>query len=144
MGAQEFGEYFRRETKDKGMSASTVGGKIGPWPPASENYLNDTGVRRIYEGGRRLTHDFVQHLIDTFGLDPAEAWSAAGLWPPDLTADDYRAVKGHRSARRSRNVVALGSEVDLNARRRAQPSRNLADQATTQDNQGSCGSRRSS
>lgn len=116
MDAKGFGEYFKRKTFDRGMSQAYIGVRIGEWPPGSQKALNETGVRRIFEGGRKLDETFMWHLIRTFGLDVDEAWAAARVLPEGEGDHDsavaavkqYR--KRHQSARRTQlRPVAAGS-----------------------------------
>lgn len=91
MGAHEFGRLVDAAMRERGWSQARVGVRVGELP--SGKVLNEKAVERIREGGRHLDHTLVQRLIDVLELDPAEAWWTAGLWPPDLTAEEYRKLR---------------------------------------------------
>jgi hypothetical protein len=93
MGTYEFGQYVDRTIREKGWPQGLVAVKIGTLPDG--RYFNDKGIERIRTGGRRLDHMLVQRLIEVLDLDPAEAWSAAGLLPPDITAEELRTLIAH-------------------------------------------------
>jgi hypothetical protein len=91
VGTYEFGQYVDRTIREKGWPQGLVAVKIGTLPDG--RYFNDKGIERIRTGGRRLDHMLVQRLIEVLDLDPALAWSAAGLWPPDLDLSEYRRLR---------------------------------------------------
>jgi hypothetical protein len=91
MGASEFGRVFDRAIRDRGLSQARVGVMVGMLPDG--RILNEKAVERIREGGRRLDHVLVARLIEVMDLDEAEAWAAAGLWPPDLDLESYRELR---------------------------------------------------
>jgi hypothetical protein len=89
MGAAEFGHLVRAGIDATGLSQGAVGRRVTK-RLADDRGLDATQVRLVMEGRRRLDHDLVGAFVEVLGLDPAEAWHAAGLWPPGLEADDYR------------------------------------------------------
>jgi hypothetical protein len=91
VGAHEFGRLVEAAMRKQGISQARLAVRVGELPGGRA--LNDTAVRRIREGGRQLDHFLVSRLIDVLDLDPAEAWATAGLWPPDLTAEEYRKLR---------------------------------------------------
>ena len=91
MGAHQFGRLVDRAMIDGGMSQARLAVLVGELPDG--RVLNETQVRRIREGSRRLDHTLVARLIEALVLDPAEAWAAAGLWPPDLELSEYRRLR---------------------------------------------------
>jgi hypothetical protein len=91
MGAHEFGQLVDRAIRDRGLSQARVGVLVGELPDG--RILNEKAVERVREGGRRLDRMLVQRLIEALELDPAEAWAAAGLWPPDLELSEYRRLR---------------------------------------------------
>jgi hypothetical protein len=91
MGAHQFGRLVDRAMVDAGMSQARLAVLVGELPDG--RVLNETQVRRIREGRRRLDHVLVARLTETLDLDPAEAWAAAGLWPPDLELSEYRRLR---------------------------------------------------
>jgi len=95
VGAFEFGQYIDRTIRDKGWPQGLVAVKIGTLPDG--RYFNDKGIERIRTGGRRLDHMLVERLIEVLDLDPAEAWSAAGLLPPEITAEELRTLMARPS-----------------------------------------------
>jgi hypothetical protein len=105
-----FADLIDEAMRRKGWGYGRLSVKLGELPDGS--ILNATQIRRLRRGQRQnLTPELVQRLIDVLGLDPAEAWHAAGLWPPDLSADDYRvfaAVGG--AAASAASVQALGTK----------------------------------
>jgi transcriptional regulator with XRE-family HTH domain len=95
MGAQEFGALIEAERLKRGWTRSKLAVMVGVLDDGSA--LDATQIRRIVEGIRKLTHELVQRLIAALDLPEEEAWHAAGLWPPDLTIEDYRRYR-HRLA----------------------------------------------
>jgi len=91
MGAREFGRLVDQAIRDHGLSQSDVGIDVGRLPDGRK--LNEKAVERIRQGGRRIDHMLVARLIEVLDLDPAEAWAAAGLWPPDLELTEYRRLR---------------------------------------------------
>lgn len=101
MDAHELGRLVKQARRRRGFSKSELGRQLGRLPD-SGRVFDAAGVTRIEEGGAvRVDRELVQHLIDVLGLDLADArerlgtdaanlWHAAGLWPPDLSADGYR------------------------------------------------------
>ncbi len=56
-------------------------------------------VWRLRRGERRsLSRELVARLIEVLGLDPDEAWAAAGLLPPEVRAEDLRQMRRFRAA----------------------------------------------
>ena len=91
MGAYELGRLVDRAMIDIGMSQARLAVLVGELPDG--RVLNETQVRRIREGSRRLDRVLVQRLIEALDLDPAESWAAAELWPPDLELSEYRRLR---------------------------------------------------
>jgi hypothetical protein len=91
MGAHEFGRLIDRAMIDGHMSQARLAVLVGELPDG--RVLNETQVRRIREGGRRLDGVLVARLIKVLDLDEAEAWATAGLWPPDLDLATYRELR---------------------------------------------------
>jgi hypothetical protein len=89
MGAAEFGHLVRAGIDAAGLSQGAVGRRVTK-RLADDRGLDATQVRLVMEGRRRLDHDLVGAFVEVLGLDPAEAWHAAGLWPPGLEEGDYR------------------------------------------------------
>lgn len=87
----ELGRLVRAAMRDKGLSQGKVAVLVGVFD--SDRYLDATQVRLIATGERKPTRGLVERLIDVLDLDPAEAWPAAGLWPPDLEASEYRRLR---------------------------------------------------
>lgn len=84
-----FADMVDEAMRRKGWGYGRLSVKLGELPDGS--ILNATQIRRLRRGQRQnLTPELVQRLIDVLDLDAAEAWEAAGLWPPNLTAEDYR------------------------------------------------------
>jgi len=88
----ELGRLVRTAMQSKGLSQGKVAVLVGVFD--SDRYLDATQVRLITTGERRPTRGLVERLIEILDLDPAEAWAAAGLWPPDLDLDEYRRLRG--------------------------------------------------
>lgn len=60
-------------------------------------------VGRIRAGEQvNYSRDLVARLIVVLELDPAEAWEAAGVWPPGLTAEQVRRLGLFRGTGRDR------------------------------------------
>lgn len=89
MGAQEFGGLVDETMRAKGLTQGRVAFEIGRRSDG-RMIMNETQVRRIRDGQRTLTPDLITYVIDVLDLDPAEAWVAAGMMPPGLTADHLR------------------------------------------------------
>jgi hypothetical protein len=106
MGAEEFGHLVRVGIATKGLSQGAVGRRVTK-RLRDDRGLDATQVRLVMEGRRRLDHDLVEAFIDVLDLDAADAWEAAGLWPPDLSADDYRVFAAVGGAAASVAVVQL-------------------------------------
>jgi hypothetical protein len=91
MGAPEFGRLVDQKMQQTDMSQARLAVLVGEL--SDGRVLNETQVRRIREGERRLDEELVGRLIAALDLDPEEAWEASGLWPPGLTAQHLRQVK---------------------------------------------------
>jgi transcriptional regulator with XRE-family HTH domain len=109
MGAPEFGRLVDQRMQQLDLSQARLAVLVGVLPDG--RVLNETQVRRIREGERRLDEDLVSRLIAALDLDPPTAWHAAGLWPPGLTAEQLRTVT--RPA-----VPALATAASATSRRR--------------------------
>lgn len=103
MGRREFGQMIETARMARGWTRSKLAAGIGILPDGSA--LDATQVRRLVEGGRVLDPDLIYRLINLLELDPAEAWEASGVLPPDMTAEDLRAI-WERAATRA--VTAAG------------------------------------
>jgi hypothetical protein len=97
MGAREFGHLVEQAMAKKEMSQARLAVLVGILPEG--RVLNETQIRRIREGSRRLDEVLVSRLIGLLDLDPAEAWHAAGLWPQGLDPEDLRDISELRAAR---------------------------------------------
>jgi transcriptional regulator with XRE-family HTH domain len=97
MGAREFGRLVEQAMAKKEMSQARLAVLVGLLPEG--RVLNETQIRRIREGSRRLDEVLVSRLIALLDLDPAEAWHAAGLWPEGLDPEDLRDISELRAAR---------------------------------------------
>jgi hypothetical protein len=98
--ARTFGEMVDEGVRLKGWSDYQLSAAIGLLP--GEKAFNATQVRRLRRGERRnVTHDLVAKLIGLLDLDPAEAWHAAGLWPPGLDPEDVRDISELLATRRT-------------------------------------------
>lgn len=89
MGAKELGDLCEVVRQARGWSLARMAYEIGLVPP-DDKALNESQAKRILEGRRRVDWWMVERLITVFALDPAEAWAAAGLLPPGVTADMLR------------------------------------------------------
>jgi len=89
MEGQEFGPLVKRAAAAKGISQGRLGYLL---TDDDGRFIDSSRVRLPYEGKWRLTQATVQRLIRILSpyLDPAEAWAAAGLLPPGMTADMLR------------------------------------------------------
>jgi hypothetical protein len=90
------GDLVDRAAKARRWGDQRVAFEIGVLP--SEKVFNATQVKRLRRGERQnLSHELIQRLIDALDLDPAEAWAAAGLLPPGVTADMLRRLDMERA-----------------------------------------------
>jgi transcriptional regulator with XRE-family HTH domain len=97
MGRKEFGQMIEAARLDRGWTRSKLAAGIGILPDGSA--LDATQVRRLVEGGRVLDPDLIRQLIKLLDLDPARAWEASGLLPPEMTAEDLRAIWERQATR---------------------------------------------
>jgi|GEM_PF-3287486 len=102
MGAKEFGQLVTDRMEELGLSQNRLASRIGELEDG--RIFDATQVRMLREGRRRLDHPLVARLIQVLGLDadPAvemQAWEAAGLWPPGLSAEDVTDLSERRAAR---------------------------------------------
>src|SRR6266508_3390415 len=97
MGAREFGRLVDQAMTKQGMSQDRLAVLVGELPGGK--VLNGKQVARIRVGERRLDPFLVGRLIDLLDLNAAEAWHAAGLWPPGLAPEDVRVISEQRGAR---------------------------------------------
>ena len=88
MSAKEFGALMERRMAELGISQNRLASRLGELEDG--RIFDATQVRLIREGRRRLDHVLVQRLIELLAMDEAQAWAAAGLWPPDLDLEGYR------------------------------------------------------
>jgi transcriptional regulator with XRE-family HTH domain len=91
MGAPEFGRLVDQRMQELDLSQARLAVLVGVLPDG--RVLNETQVRRIREGERRLDEDLVARLVVALDLDPEPAWEASGLWPPGLTAEHLRRLR---------------------------------------------------
>lgn len=105
-----FADMVDEAMRRKGWGYGRLSVKLGEFSDGS--ILNATQIRRLRQGQRQnVTHELVQRLIDVLNLDEAEAWEAAGLWPPGLGADDYRDfVAAGGNGANSGSVQAVGTK----------------------------------
>lgn len=96
MGARKFGVLVDKVMQERGLTQARLAVLVGVLPDG--RVLNETQVRRIREGQRRLDPDLIHRLVEVLGLDEGEAWHTAGLWPPDLDVDSYRRYRRHLAA----------------------------------------------
>jgi len=89
MAAVAFGELVETAMRGLGMTQARLAYELARHTDG-KYLLNETGIRRIREGRRQLDPELVGALVDVLELDPAQAWPAAGLWPPDLDVEGYR------------------------------------------------------
>jgi transcriptional regulator with XRE-family HTH domain len=115
--ARTFGEMVDEGVRQKGWSDYQLSAAIGLLP--GEKAFNATQVRRLRRGERRnVTHDLVAKLIELLDLDPAEAWHAAGLWPPGLEPEDLpnlselAAARGKAAQRVAREGATAAASPD--------------------------------
>jgi hypothetical protein len=65
-----------------------------PDRPGPGRAVDPKQVGRMRRGEQRhYSRPLVERLIAILGLDPVEAWPAAGVWPPDLDATTYRRLR---------------------------------------------------
>ena len=94
---ETFGELLAEAMDRKGWGDYHVSAAIGLLP--GNKVINNTQIRRIRVGERQnLSRELVQRLIEVLDLDEAEAWHAAGMWPPDLDVQGYRQFRQHALA----------------------------------------------
>lgn len=89
----------------KGLNDYQLSAAIGLMP--GNRVCSPKQVGRIRKGEQvNYSRDLVQRLIVVLDLDPEDAWQAAGVWPPDLTADELRKLRrsGSRERRGDRQI----------------------------------------
>jgi hypothetical protein len=87
----------RKHTPDgQPWSDYTLSSAIGLLP--GDKSFNAKQVWRLRRGERQqLNHELVGRLIQILDLDPPEAWSASGLLPPEITAEELRTLMARPS-----------------------------------------------
>lgn len=110
MGAREFGRLVEQAMAAKEMSQARLAVLVGVLPEG--RVLNETQIRRIREGSRRLDEVLVSRLIALLDLDPAEAWHAAGLWPEGLDPEDLRDISELLATRRTTAAGRVASRLE--------------------------------
>ena len=96
MGARTFGILVDKVMQERGLTQARLAVLVGVLPDG--RVLNETQVRRIREGQRRLDPELIRRLVEVLGLDEGEAWHAAGMWPPGLSLAGYRQFRQHALA----------------------------------------------
>ena len=92
-----FAEMIDEGMQRKGWGYNRLSVQIGVLPEGG--IFNPTQIRRLRFGERKyLNRELVARLIEVLDLDPAEAWHASGLWPPDLDLEGYRRFRQHALA----------------------------------------------
>ena len=114
MAAVAFGELVETAMRGLGMTQARLAYELARHTDG-KYLLNETGIRRIREGRRQLDPELVGALVDVLELDPAQAWPAAGLWPPDLD------VEGYRQFRHLASAAGPGQDVRVKRSWRALP-----------------------
>ena len=91
----DFGRIVRTAMQEQGLSQGKVAVLVGVFD--SDRYLDATQVRLLTTGERRPTRGLVERLIAVLDLDPPTAWAAAGLLPPEITAEELRTLMARPS-----------------------------------------------
>jgi len=70
-------------------------------------------VSRIRKGEQvNYRAELVQRLILVLKLDAAEAWAASGVLPPEMTAEDLRAIWERAATRRMTAASRVASQAE--------------------------------
>jgi len=89
MGAREFGRRIDAEMQRQGIGAMKLAARIGEL--SDGRAFDATGIRLMRQG-RRQQYDaeLVERIANALGIDLAEAFFIAGVWPPGLTTEHIR------------------------------------------------------
>jgi transcriptional regulator with XRE-family HTH domain len=105
-----FAEMVDQAAGELGLNDYQLSAAIGLMP--GNRVCSPKQVSRIRKGEQvNYRPELVERLVAVLKLDAAEAWAASGVLPPEVTAEDLRAIWERRA---TRQLTAVG--------RAAQPS----------------------
>jgi hypothetical protein len=107
-----FARLVDKAATDAGLNDYQLSAAIGLMQPGNRVF-GPKQVGRLRRGEQRhYDRQLVARLIEVLpALDPAEAWHAAGLWPPGLEPEDLPNLSESRAARveAARRVASEGA-----------------------------------
>lgn len=106
-----FAEMVDQAAGELGLNDYQLSAAIGLMP--GNRVCSPKQVSRIRKGEQvNYRPELVERLIAVLGLDPAEAWAASGVLPPEVTAEDLRAIWERRAARQLTAVGRAAQPVE--------------------------------
>jgi hypothetical protein len=104
MGAAEFNRWVTTKMAKNKVNASRLAARVGELSDGTT--LNATSIRLIREGRRRTYNtELVERIADALGEDRGEACRVAGVWPSDLSEEDYRRFRAWASAMLNKPIM---------------------------------------
>ena len=101
---QTFAEMVDQAASVLGLNDYQLSAAIGLMP--GNRVCSPKQVSRIRKGEQvNYRPELVERLVAVLKLDAAEAWAASGVLPPEMTAEDLRAIWERRA---NRALTAVG------------------------------------
>ena len=106
-----FAEMVDQAAGELGLNDYQLSAAIGLMP--GNRVCSPKQVSRIRKGEQvNYRPELVERLIRVLKLDPAEAWAASGVLPPEVTAEDLRAIWERRATRALTAVGRVAKQAE--------------------------------
>ena len=106
-----FAEMVDQAAGELGLNDYQLSAAIGLMP--GNRVCSPKQVSRIRKGEQvNYRAELVERLILVLKLDAAEAWAASGVLPPEMTAEDLRAIWERRATRALTAVGRVAQPVE--------------------------------
>jgi len=106
-----FAEMVDQAAGELGLNDYQLSAAIGLMP--GNRVCSPKQVSRIRKGEQvNYRPELVERLIRVLKLDPAEAWAASGVLPPEVTAEDLRAIWERAATRAMTAANRVASQAE--------------------------------
>jgi len=93
MGAKEYGALCKRRAEDREISQNLLASRlmrVFALEDDEERTFDSSAVRTIYDGRRKIDAKLFRHLNSLLRINRDEAEHALGIWPSEMTLEEYR------------------------------------------------------